>query len=181
GRTALHCAAKTGHIKSMQALLQGGVNPNIKDAMGGPPIHRAVDENELAAVDFVLQHKANCNYTDNWGRNILHAAALTARTQILRLLLVTCKDLNVNAQGNDGETPLHDAVRGDHYWTAKTLLEFGARTDVLNKSGRTPGLGWAAALGNLEACKRLVKAGAPIQLKSTNGMTPIQVAKNYGH
>jgi ankyrin repeat protein len=45
---------------------------------------------------------------------------------------------DVNAIGDMGSTPLHEAVETGHTAAVKFLVEHGSRTDVRNAFGRTP-------------------------------------------
>jgi hypothetical protein len=60
------------------------------------------------------------------------------RAMALGHLLEKCKDLNVNAQGNQGETVLCDAGRHGYIATVKVLLRFGARWEIKNRADFTP-------------------------------------------
>lgn len=138
GYTAMNYAACAGYVGVVEALLDGGADPEVEDDQGGRPIQRAIDDNEYAVVRLLLQRRVQWNFRDRLGRTLLHSAACNDRTRIIRLLLETCKDLDVNGQGNAGETALHDAARSGFVETCKVLLEFGARTDIKNRGGRTP-------------------------------------------
>lgn len=138
GYTILIHAASKGFVGVVEALLDGGADPEIEDDQGGRAIQRAIDYDKYAVVKLLLQRSVEYNFRDTFGRTLLHSAACNGRTSIVRLLLQTCQDLNINAQGNAGETALHDSVRRDYLETTKALLEFGARTDVPNNAGRTP-------------------------------------------
>jgi ankyrin repeat protein len=131
--TAMYYAATNGHIPCLELLLQSGCDPNVER-----PVHHAVDDNELESVKTLVKYGVETNFTDYLGRNILHAGAVNNRSEILRFLLQTGVDVGVNDQGNNGETPLHDAANCDYVDTINVLLEFGARTDVVNTSGRSP-------------------------------------------
>lgn len=112
---------------------------------------------------------------ETWGGTPLCVACDRGDLVIVQQLVKYGADVN-----NSSRIPWEIALTNGP--KAAVFLLAQPQTKIDRASDRTAkGLGWAAALVNLEACKRLVEAGAPIQLKSTNGMTPIQVAKNYGH
>jgi ankyrin repeat protein len=47
--------------------------------------------------------------------------------------------MDINARGlSNGYTPLHDAVSGNHFETAKVLVDAGAKTDIKGHDGKTP-------------------------------------------
>ncbi|KAL8750150.1 MAG: hypothetical protein Q9184_006529, partial [Pyrenodesmia sp. 2 TL-2023] len=71
------------------------------------------------------------------GTTLLHIASSTSNLRLVRLLIQEGGD--VNAQDEDGETPLHCAmVREDNYEVARLLIENGA--DLANNTvdGSTP-------------------------------------------
>ncbi|KAK8128759.1 hypothetical protein PG984_009867 [Apiospora sp. TS-2023a] len=109
-KSPLILAAYNGHVGMVTVLLNSGADPNARDDLGGPAILRAVDENTLPCVKVLIGHGADYNFKDCHGRGILHGAAINARSTILRFLLSYADDLNPNIQGDEGETPLHDAV-----------------------------------------------------------------------
>ena len=141
GYTTLICVASEGFVGVVEALLDGGADLEIEDDQGGRAIQRAIDDDKYAVVKLLLQRNVEYNFRDTFGRTLLHSAACNGRTGIIRLLLQTCQDLDINAQGNAGETALHDSVRLDYLESTestKALLEFGARTNIPSNAGGTP-------------------------------------------
>lgn len=157
GYTATHYAALNGYVDTLELLLNAGAGTGVGDDQGGRPLQRAIDEGCLNTVELLLEHKADYMFTDLLGRTILHAAAVNHRARILRHLIETCKDLNIDTQGNGGETALHDAAGHGHLATVKVLLKFGARTDVENKAGFTP-VRLAHEFGRTDVLEALRKA-----------------------
>ncbi|KAK8052485.1 hypothetical protein PG993_003870 [Apiospora rasikravindrae] len=136
--TPLILAASSGYDEMVSLLLKWGANPNARDVFDGPAILRAVDNNALECVRALVSHGADYKFKDFHGRGILHGAAINARSTILRFLLSYVDDLDPNIQGDDGETPLHDAVKRNSESTVRVLLEHGARTDIENRHGKSP-------------------------------------------
>ena len=56
--------------------------------------------------------------------------------EILKFLLAKCDDLTLDTQGQNGTTPLHEAIRGDSQAIAY-LLANGTRTDIADDDGYT--------------------------------------------
>ncbi|OTA99657.1 hypothetical protein M426DRAFT_27331 [Hypoxylon sp. CI-4A] len=135
--TALSLAAMSGYSSIVKLLLDRGANPDAGDVYGGPPLLRAIDQNSLECVRLLVDHGVDYRFKDFLGRGILHACAINSRSMVLRYLLKEL-DLDPNIQGDGGETPLHDAVERNSDAVARILLEYGARTDVEDKTGRTP-------------------------------------------
>ena len=100
---------------------------------------------KLEAVKCLLEEcNANILQVDVAGRNILHYAATSEDedTSIDSLILDILEpqylyELNalINAQDNDGNTPLHFAK---NVWNAIALIDAGAQSNVTNNRGRLP-------------------------------------------
>jgi len=138
GATALIFAAQRGRQTILKLLADDGAQLDHKDSRGGPAILRAVDFDHLDCVRILQQRGADCFFDDMHGRNILHGCAINVRDTILRFLLQTLESLKPNAQDNKGQTPLHDAASRDHDRCARVLLDFGARTEIINNGGQSP-------------------------------------------
>ncbi|KAJ8107153.1 hypothetical protein OPT61_g9064 [Boeremia exigua] len=174
--TATHYAAMHGYGKILSLLLTAGADTERQDDHGGRPLQRAIDYGELGAVRTLLDHDADYTFKDMLGRTVLHAAAVNGQVLVLRYLLETCKNPDVNVQGNQGETALHDAARFGFIATTKVLLQFGARSDIKNKAGFTPvrlaqEKGWTDVLNVLrDAREQEIKSQEPetVSLRKAN-------------
>ena len=109
-RTALLTAAGLGHVEIVRILLTAGADPEKQDNFGGTPILRAIDCNRLAVVNVLIEHGVQLNTVDNYSRTLIHGAALGNKEVLLRLLLDQPTRIDINAQGHDGRTALHDAA-----------------------------------------------------------------------
>lgn len=136
--TAIHYAALYGYVETLRLILDAGANTELQDDQGGRALQRAIDYGYLDTVKLLLEHDADYAFKDMLGRTILHAAAINGQVLVLRYLLETCTDLDVDTQGSQGETALHDAAGHGYIATAKVLLQFGARSDIRNNAGYTP-------------------------------------------
>ncbi|TRX87885.1 hypothetical protein FHL15_011224 [Xylaria flabelliformis] len=137
-QTALTLAAQQGYGDMVSLLLEKGADTDARDVYDGPALLRAVDENALECVRILVEHGVDYKFKDFHGRNILHGCAINGRGTIMRYLLKTLPNLDPNAQGDAGETPLHDAVGRNAEAVVRVLLEYGARTDIEDTSGKTP-------------------------------------------
>ncbi|KAI0186023.1 ankyrin repeat-containing domain protein [Xylaria flabelliformis] len=137
-QTALTLAAQQGYGDMVSLLLEKGADTDARDVYDGPALLRAVDENALECVRILVEHGVDYKFKDFHGRNILHGCAINGRGTIMRYLLKTLPELDPNAQGDAGETPLHDAVGRNAEAVVRVLLEYGARTDIEDTAGKTP-------------------------------------------
>jgi ankyrin repeat protein len=61
GETALHFAARLGHIKVVEVLLSNGANVNAADSNKFTPLHYAAIYDKSEIVELLLAHKADRN------------------------------------------------------------------------------------------------------------------------
>jgi uncharacterized protein YegJ (DUF2314 family) len=109
----------------------------------------------------------------------VHACARTGRVDRLRQLLAKDPDL-INAQTDEGETPVHQAAKYGQLETLRFLLERGGAVNAKSKQGVTP-LHLAAGFGELKTVKFLLEKGAEVDPKEETGMTPIMAAQAQNH
>ena len=81
--------------------------------------------------------KASAVDTTIFGTTLLHSASKSGNMELVRLLIQEGAD--VNAQDEDGESPLHGAMaRSDNYDVSRTLIENGADLSSKAIDGKTP-------------------------------------------
>jgi ankyrin repeat protein len=76
-----------------------------------------------------------------------------------------------------GRTVLNNEVE-----MARTLIARGANVNVVDKLGMTPLL-WAANVdfGDTAMIELLLKSGAKTDARNKDGLTPLELARKYGH
>jgi ankyrin repeat protein len=98
GSTALHCTLKLA--------LSRDLDLKVREKM----------------VDLLLQQGASIGGVNTYGYTILHTAAASGLTSIVRQLIDAGADVNY-VSNRDGFTPLLCAVRAGHVEVVKLLLE----------------------------------------------------------
>ena len=128
GWTSLHGAAlneNDNNLAIVQLLLHRGADVNSQDNNGETPLHKAIEfnhDNSLAMVQFLLNQGAivNSRLQDS-GETPLHEATRKENLDIVKLLVQ--KGAKVNAEADNGKTPLQYAYNDD---IVNFLLENGA-------------------------------------------------------
>ena len=157
GTTALmfSVTAKGGREDITRLLLNKGADSSIKDREGGgTAMLRAVDAGNTTMVQLLLDYNANVDIDDDLNRGLLHSAALNSDGDAGLVQLLLENGLDVNAQDQNGKTPLHDTGRIGNYKVAKLLLNSGADQSIRDKYGRTPRTA-AWQYGNLKVLRIL--------------------------
>ena len=129
---------------------------------------------QYSGMDIPEVH-AKCSY-DGYP---IHIAATRGSISEISTLLDHGADINAKTEFS-GYTPLHNAVEREHLDAVKFLVDHGADINAKRElDGYTP-LHNAVARGHLDAVKFLVGHGASITIKTTDGATPIELAKQLG-
>jgi ankyrin repeat protein len=105
-------------------------------------------------------------------------AAQQGDKETVRTLLKQAADVNA-AQG-DGMTALHWAAMKNDVDLAQTLLYAGANPRATTRIGSYTPLILAAKTGNAAVMDPLIKAGADVNAKTSNGTTPLMLAAASG-
>jgi len=140
GMTALHLATQNGHLECAHIILGSNNLPrnhiNVKDDGGWTPLVWACEHKHEPVIRFLLEQGCDPYSTDVEMNVALHWAAFSGSKNSVELLLAAGS--NVNETNGIGETPLHIALRQDHYECALLLIARGARLDIPNQQGQLP-------------------------------------------
>lgn len=121
------------------ALLALGCQPNAnvrRDMNGFLPLHHAVQDNDLARAEKLLQESGQANAQDLDGVGPLHRAARDGNVAMAKLLIRYKADPNMATR--DGWTPLHIATWYKQVEMMKLLLSEDALPNVKTPEGLTP-------------------------------------------
>jgi ankyrin repeat protein len=129
GRNPLHGAADSENLEVVRILIE--YDPayiNARDEIGWTPLLMASsgrNSKDGSVVRFLLEHGADINVQNQFGRTPLHEASHYGVLEIVRLLLEHGAD--VEAKYNDGKTALQEAVERGHDEVVELLREHGAK------------------------------------------------------
>jgi ankyrin repeat protein len=193
----LSWAIKQGDTNLVGVLLRAGADPN-KTADSVRPLELAVGGMQPAIVQLLLQFKADPNVS--FGTGTLPIFRGLFDLEILKALLAAGANPNsieTNSSGGigaQGETPLQVAARirfersadGQRYTlnnrgdfdAARLLIAHGAKVNVQRPSdGMTP-LHLAVRAVNRELVELLLTNKAEVNVRSSAGSTPLDLAKS---
>ncbi|KAF0683444.1 Aste57867_24478 [Aphanomyces stellatus] len=124
-RTLLHAAAHGGHVKTVQMLLDEGIDVLATDGYGCTALHDAAGAGTLDVVQYLIDECAvGVNLPNKSGRTPLHYAAEANQVNVLAYLVK--KGAHVDAVNRNLRTPLHMAAAKGHVDAVKFLLDEGA-------------------------------------------------------
>ena len=171
GRTALHEAIANCQVEAAKVLVDRGWDPRAVDVMGSIPAELVplCPQNIRPLLYDALVPRILEKYP--WS---LQYAATHSQLPVISMLIVM--QVDVNAQGSEGNRALDIACLHGDAPISQLLLEHGADPNLRNKSGSTP-LHDAALNGNKEVIELLLAHKASINaIASEDGSTPLQYA-----
>lgn len=164
-------AVQFDDVKTVQALLQRGFDPNTVSPKGVPGLMIAVREPSLKVAQLLASWpKVKTEVRNDKDESVLMLAALKGYLPLVKQLVENDADVN-----KPGWTPLHYAATGGHVAVIEHLLEHSAYIDAESPNGSTP-LMMAAMYGSPESVKHLIQAGADLTLKNHLGMSALDFA-----
>lgn len=145
GKTPLHWAAAGGHDAIVEILLAAGAEVNATDAAGGTALQEAVAAGCGRAVEALTAAGACVAVCARRrpGEPLLYGAIVRGhvpadgRAAVVRALAAAGADVDAPLN-DDGQTPLHVAVRARQAGVVAALVAVGARRTAIDVSGRTP-------------------------------------------
>jgi len=203
GNTPLHLAINNRSYKDdrslsnsnviINLLIAAGTNVNIENNSRDSVLqilmedHNWQDAGWFATFDALLAHGANPNGTGKfYGETPLHKAVKRKSTKVVKRLIKAAADVNI--ANNFGETVLHILMKDRNWQDAggfailDALLDHGANPNVKdNYYGETPLHKAVKNRRSTKLVKRLIKAGARIDIPSKSSRTPLDLARSYPH
>ena len=198
GETALMTAARTGKLEPVQALLARGAEVNAQEHRGQTAIMWAAAEGHAEVVQALIDAGADFRTPLDSGFTPLLFAARDGRREVVQVLVKAGADVSEAMQpkrsfprvARRGTSPLTLAVENGHFELAIDLIEAGADPND-QRSGFAPlhAISWvrkpnrgdgedgdppprgSGSLTSLEFVRRLVAAGADVNLRLEKGET----------
>jgi ankyrin repeat protein len=138
GTSLVHLGASSGASAELLELLRSrGANLSQRNNSGQDPIHIAALNDNVEALDFLLDHGIDVNTYDGEGRAPLHYCRSARATQAL-----IAHGADIEFRDGHGRTPLchylRELKKDDDVGAAASLLAAGARMDAAAFDGETP-------------------------------------------
>ncbi|CAG7940462.1 unnamed protein product [Penicillium salamii] len=175
GDTALHLAARWGHVTAGKILRRKGGDQEAKNHSGKTPLFEAASGGNLEFVEWLLDEGVDLGTKEDGGA--LQAAALGGYERIVEILLGAGAD--VNAPGGLYGNALQAAAHRGNPETVQILLEAGA--DINAQGGHFGNALQAAAYRGIpEIFQILLGAGADVNAQGGEYGNALQAAAHTG-
>ena len=155
--TALGAAVSNGKLEFVQALLNAGADPNVRNQSGRTALMSLDRDATAEMVRLLLASGADVSLKDVDANTVLHTAAGDVKSEVLRALLDA--GASVNARTRQGQTALIEAAAYGNVDNVKALLLAGADPNLKNREGATA-LSLARQNGQQEVVALLQAYGA---------------------
>ncbi|XP_075213422.1 uncharacterized protein LOC142319717 isoform X2 [Lycorma delicatula] len=206
GRSAVHYAAKQGHLDALQLLTRAGCQVDLGDADNHTPLHLAAARDHVNVAELLISCGAGVNRKTSDKMSPLHFAAARGFKEMVILLLNS--GAHINSLDSSDRTPLFYAVSRSQIEVVEILLKHGAKVNIEEIHGYTPMceavwcknvnlarmlleagakltqshhlLQYAILHRHFEMAELLLSAGSIANLKDDNGDTPLIIAARTG-
>ena len=135
GTTPLQYAIFKGNTNAVNLLIENGADMIKKDYNGYCSLFYASAFSAPDMIHFLLSKDSSLTKEKSLsGRTVMHFAAMYGNNSAISYYLSNTF-LSINAQDNDGNTPLHYANEKGYATTIELLIKSGAKTDIKNNAG----------------------------------------------
>jgi ankyrin repeat protein len=179
---ALIAASERGDTAAVSRLIKQGASVKARDGQGRTALLAATHANRIEAARLLIAAGSDVNAKDNIEDSPFLYAGAEGRDEILKMILAAGADLA--STNRYGGTALIPAAHHGHVGTVRILLTTRIDKDHVNKLGWTA-LFEAVVLGDggrahTEIARLLVGAGANVNLRDGQGVTPLAHARRRG-
>lgn len=125
-------------LKSVEYLLNNGVDANKVDNLNQTALYYASREGKPGLIDILIKHGCDVNHLDSNEQSPLFYASREGHIDVVKRL-VQVYGAHADQEDKNGQTPLYYAVRANRYETVEFLIkQGGANVNHEDKKQQTP-------------------------------------------
>jgi ankyrin repeat protein len=147
GDSCLHVAARSGHFRNVQLLLDYGFLPNVRNNALDTPLHEATRIGANMVAVLLINNGGRVTARNDRAESVLHTAVSSGNIEVVRTVIKHARQtlsqenfsLFINLTNKDGNTALHRAFSSHAPDPIVTeLLSNGADINKRNIYSHTP-------------------------------------------
>ncbi|KAF2812133.1 uncharacterized protein BDZ99DRAFT_383210, partial [Mytilinidion resinicola] len=139
-------------------------------SIGGLALFLAVERQDGAIVDTLLHAGVNINAKDSKGQTALFRA--TRRQDAVMMKLLISENIDIDSRDDEGRTAWSANVKPRN----KDILDILLTNPSIQTEYDWAPIHWAASYGHVECVQLLIDAGADVNVRSDQGVTPMDLA-----
>jgi CHAT domain-containing protein/ankyrin repeat protein len=148
---------------------------NAKNEQGVTILRQAISEMDFELAKYLILNGANIRDSIN-DISLVHMASISQDYLELLSLLLERSDKTYLKKIGSNLSPLHIACRYGNIQGVNLLLENGFEVNARTNSGETPLMMAMVGPNTLEISRKLIKAGAKLNLQNKDGITALHMA-----
>lgn len=161
----------------LQAILRYRASVDIEDMLiGRSPLHIAATNDNVEAVELLINYGAEVNYKDAWGWTPFNCAAPRGNIEVMNCLIAN----GANIETNDPQKILFSIHPYNFLKAVNTMIQLEICKDVIKLVG-TDFLRYASRNGNILMVRALLEAGVNVNASDDLGSTALHKAAKYNH
>jgi len=174
----IHTAAQRGNLNRVRALLNQGVNVNLRNNENMTPLMYAASGGHANVIRFLLSKGANAKARMNWNRNALIFAVEKGNANAVRALLIHS---NLSLQNGNGRSALTTAANLGRPEILRMLVRAGARPNHLTHEYlRHNSNDMKNLIGNMMIRRAIVKKAVPRMLEAKASRRNLAMRQQLG-